>query len=436
MFISFIYQRRRTLMAEVTGRPVDIEIVPRAHAILSASSAERWLVCTPSARIEEQIVDEDSSFAKDGTAAHAFAEARLRYLLKQITNPEYLAAYEATKKLYSDVTDLWELSDWEAIDAYVQYVLDEAVRLEADVYIEARVSYTKYAQDGFGTSDALLVSRKHRLIKSIDLKFGKGIPVSAIDNPQAKLYALGGLIKHDPNYEFDTVEWAIVQPRLDYIGEDSDTVADLVKWAEEVVAPAAKKAWMGQGSLVPTAKGCRFCKVAGSCRARIAENVLIAQRDFVEINEATPTDIRLDDYLMEPEEIARILPHIDGYIKWANQFKAHALSLARDKGETIDGFKLVRGRSVRGWKPDADITASLRALGIADDVIFSPPPPEPTPRSVAQLEKAMGKKPFGVTVAPTLVVKPLGTPALVPNDHPSPAMNAAAEAAADFGEVE
>jgi len=425
-------------MAAVTGRPVDIEIVPRAHAILTASSAERWLVCTPSARIEEQVEDEESGFAADGTAAHAFAELRLRYLLKHITKPEYLAGYEATKTLYAEIIEQWEQSDWDAIDSYVQYVLDEAKRLDAEVHVEARVSYTKYAQDGFGTSDALLVSRKRRTIKSIDLKFGKGVAVSALDNPQAKLYALGGLIKYDPSYEFDKIEWAIVQPRLDYVGEDESTVAELVEWAETVVKPQAALAWAGAGELVPTEKGCRFCKVGAVCRARIQQNVLIARRDFMELNEITPVDIRLEDYAMTPEEIAKILPNIDGWMQWANAFKEHALRRARDKGETIPGYKLVRGRANRKWNDSKDIEAELKAEADATgtfspDIIYT----EPSVKSVAQLEKVMGKSLFTkVAEARSLVVTPPGTPALVPETDSRPAINAHAEAVAAFAVVE
>jgi hypothetical protein len=420
-------------MGEVTGRPVDIEIVPRAHALLSASSAERWLVCTPSARLEELVVDEDSGFAADGTAAHAFAELRLRYLLKQITKPEYLAGYEATQTLYAEITKEWELTDWEAIDVYVQYVLDEAKRLDAVVYVEERVSYTKFAKEGFGTSDALLVSRKRRIIKSIDLKFGKGVAVSAMNNVQAKLYALGGLIKHDPSYEFDKVEWAIVQPRLEYIGEDEATVAELVEWAETVVKPAAELAWRGEGKLVPTEKGCRFCKVGAACRARIQQNVMIARKEFAMTTtdaDGTIKALDLEDFQMTPEEIARILPDIAGWKQFVNALEKYALEIARDKGVAIPGYKVVRGRANRQWAGDKDIVAELRAEGIADTSIF---PPATDPRSVAQLEKTIGKPLFTkVTTSRSLVVTPLGTPALVPSTDPRPAINAVEEAVAAF----
>jgi Protein of unknown function (DUF2800). len=411
-------------MTVTNGRPVDIEIVPRAHAILSASSAERWLVCTPSARIEEQLPDQHSGYASDGTAAHAFAETRLRWLLKQITKAEYEAAYMATKTLYAEIVEGWEVSDWEAIDSYVEYVLSEAERLDATVNVEARVDYSEYAPEGFGTSDALLVSKKHKIIKSIDLKFGKGVPVTAFENAQAKLYALGGLLGFDPHHQIENVEWAIVQPRLDYTGEGGTSVEELLDWAENVVAPAAELAWEGKGKLVPTDKGCRFCKAAATCRARAAQNVLIARRDFKPV-----PDIDLEEYLMSMEEVARILPDIDGWIQWANALKTYALESARDRGEKIEGYKLVRGRSVRSWSPNKDIPIALKSAGVSETDIYAPP----SVRSVAQLEKVLGKKPFEVlTSSNDLVTKLPGTPALVADSDPRPAINRAAEAAAEF----
>lgn len=406
-----------------TGRPVDVEVVPRAHAVLSASSAERWINCTPSARLEEAVADQHSTYAGDGTAAHAFAELRLRYLLKQIVKREYLAGYEATELLYADFTKDWDASDWEAIDSYVNYVRSEAKRLEADVYIEARVDYSKYAEGGFGTSDALLVSEIHSVIKSIDLKFGKGVPVYAENNIQAKLYALGGLIKFDPNHKIQMVEWAIVQPRLDYIGEDDDAADMLIKWAEDVVAPAAKLAWEGKGDKVP-GDWCRFCKIAATCRARVAENVLIARRDFMPV-----PDVRLEEHTLDMDEVARILPQIDDWMAWANKLKAYALESVRDREQEIDGYKLVRGRANRVWTLDKDIASELKALGVSEIDIFVSP--EPSVRSVAQLEKQVGKKSFA-PMEKELVIKPFGVPTLVLDGDPREPVNRIAEAQKDF----
>ncbi len=410
------------------GTAVDIDIAPRAHALLSASSAERWLTCTPSARIEEALPEEESGFASEGTAAHAFAEIRLRFLLEQITKDEYREGYAALKLLHADSIADWEATEWDAINSYVDYVMGEVARLGGDVYIEARVDYSKYAESGFGTSDVLIVSRDKGTIKSIDLKFGKGVPVSAVKNVQAMLYALGGYLGFGDSVAFDTVEWAIVQPRLDYVGEDDLTVPQLLKWAEEVVAPAARLAWEGKGELKPSPKACRFCKASATCRARVAENVLIARRDFM----PTP-DPRLEERLMTMEEVARILPDIDGWIQWANQLKEYALKQVRDHQAVVPGYKLVRGRANRQWsKEDEQIAEALKAAGVSETSIY---PPATKVRSVAQMEKELGKAKFR-EVAEPLVTIPLGTPALVPDTDPRPPINAAAEAVAAFAATE
>lgn len=416
----------------MTGRPVDIEIIPRAHAILSASSAERWLTCTPSARIEEALADEESAFATDGTAAHAFAELRLRYKLGQTSKAEYVASYEATKKLYEEVSETWEQSDWDAINSYVEYVLDEAKRLDAEVHIEQRVDYSRYAEGGFGTSDALLIGRKQGIIKSIDLKFGKGVPVDARDNAQAKLYALGGVLMFDPTLagKFPTIEWTIHQPRLNNVGTDTTTFDALIAWAEDVVKPAARLAWEGKGVKVPSEKACRFCKAKATCRERAAENVNVARRDFMGDPDLRFDAKKLDEHLMGMDEVARILPQLDEWMAWARALQEYALSSVRDRGEKIEGYKLVRGRTVRQWSPTADVVAELRKVGVPDEIIFEDPKP-PVARSVAQLEKKLGKAQFTEKAQP-LVVQSQGTPTLVPEVDPRPAIDAAAEARKSF----
>src|SRR5690606_2209210 len=256
---------------------------------------------------------------------------------------------------------------------------------EAEVHIEARVDYSKYAEGGFGTSDVIIVAPLMGIVKSIDLKFGKGVPVNAMNNPQAKLYALGAALGLKPavRKKIKNVEWAIAQPRLDDApSEDSMTAAELIEWAETVVRPAAELAWAGKGELKPTAKGCRFCKAAATCRARAAENVLIARRDFA-LDSSKP-DPRLQERLMTMEEVSRILPEIDGWIQWANALKAYALEAARDRGEEIPGYKLVRGRSLRKWGVDEkEVIEVLTESGVSETALYS----EPSLKSVAQIEK-------------------------------------------------
>lgn len=418
------------------SRPVDVEIVPKAHALLSASSAERWLTCTPSARIEEAIEDEGSEYATDGTAAHALAEILLQHLTGKITKPEYDAVLKATKAMYEDVIEKWEVSDWEAIQSYVEFVLAEQERLEAEIFIEQRVDYSRYAQGGFGTSDVILVSKKFKTIKSIDLKFGQGVPVSAINNPQAKLYALGSVIMHDPDLlgKFETVEWTIHQPRIDNVGTDSMTFKELIEWAETVVKPAAELAWAGKGRKVPSDSACRFCKVKAVCRERVSLNVLTARRDFMGDPDMRFSPEKLDEHVMGMDEVAGILPLIDDWIAWANALKAYALKQVRDNGETIDGYKLVRGRTARTWNPSelAGLPSVLKAEhGLSEDTIYEDPKPRAV-RSVAQLEKKVGKAAFRTIENTDLVTKTIGTPALVRESDPRPAIDLASEAKKEF----
>lgn len=413
----------------MTGRPVDIDLVPKSHALLSASSAERWMTCTPSARIEEALQDQETAASTEGTAAHALAELRLRYMLGQTTKDEYVATYDAAKLLYAESIEGWEHSDWAAINEYVEYVLAEAERLDAQVHIEARVDYSRYAEGGFGTSDALLISHSQGTIKSIDLKFGKGVPVSAANNTQAKLYALGGVLMFDPMLtgQFPNIEWTIHQPRLDYVGTDETTFDALIAWAEDVVKPAARLAWEGKGVKTPSEKACRFCKAKASCRERAAVNVNIARRDFMGEPDLRFDAAKLDEHLMGMDEVARILPQLDEWLAWASALKDYALSSVRDRGETIEGYKLVRGRTTRQWNPTKDIPAELAALGIDEATVFEEPKP-PAVRSVAQLEKKIGAKEFKPINEGELVVQSQGTPALVPVADKRPAIDPVAEA--------
>lgn len=410
---------------------VSVDITTRAHAILSASSSERWLTCTPSARLEEHVGDKGSSYAHDGTAAHAFAELRLRYKLGQTPHDEYVAAYEAARVLYADVVATWEQEDWDSITAYVDYVLDRQAALGPDtvVRIEAVVDYSRYAEGGFGTSDALLVSETAGVIEAIDLKFGKGVPVSAYGNTQARLYTLGGFLGLDPSVQkkIKLFRWAIVQPRIDNISDDEMTGGSMREWAETVVKPQAELAWRGEGKFKPSEKACRFCKVSGTCRARAAENVLIARKEF----EMAMTDGEFDEQLLTPEDIAKILPKLAQWKQWASSVEAYALKAAVNDDVEFPGYKLVRGRSNRAWAVDPSIVAkSLAAAGVDDDKLWERK--DPTLKSPTQMEKSVGAGKYKILVEP-LVTKPPGAPALVPVADPRQALNPEAEALKDFG---
>lgn len=432
---------------EHTGRPVDIEIVPRAHALLSASSAERWLTCTPSARVEESLADDDSSYAAEGTAGHAFAEIALRHWLGEMTDAERDAAIVAAKVLYAEFIKDWQQYDWDAVDSYTQFVKDRAAKYQSEgatdleITIEARVNYSRYAPEGFGTSDVLMVSGNLGLIEAIDLKFGKGVAVYAHENPQPRLYTLGGFLgikNGDTRRAIQRFRSVIHQPRLDNVSEAEIAREEMIDWAENVVKPAADLAWKGEGELNPTPKGCRFCKARSRCRALTAKNVQLAQKEMAPFMTAPDENgVRNFDpslFLLTPEEVARVLPEADQFLAWINRLKEFALEQARDHGLAIPGYKLVRGRSNRGWAvPENAVAALLSQEGVDKDVIYEEPKPRAV-RSVAQMEKKIGAKVFAeMAEKNSLVDKPLGKPTLVPIADSRDAIDKVAEAARDFG---
>jgi hypothetical protein len=213
----------------------------RQHAVLSASSSNRWIHCPPSVRLSEGFEDKESDYALEGTCAHALAEYKLR---KALGYP----AQDPTEALafYNEEME-------EATDGYVSYVLEkvEAAKEACSdpvVLVEQRVDYSRWVRQGFGTSDALIIA--DGTLRIIDLKYGTGIAVSAEDNPQLKCYSLGALDLFDGIYDIDTVSMTIYQPRRQNVSEWQISKKDLLAWADEVLKPMAELAWDGKGGIL------------------------------------------------------------------------------------------------------------------------------------------------------------------------------------------
>ena len=242
----------------------------KGHALLSASSAPRWLHCPPSARLGEVYQDQPSEYAAEGTEAHALGEYKvLKALKRKATNP--------TKKLKYYCEEMENCTD-----GYRDIVM-ELVRMAKEkcadtlIMVEQRVDFSKWVPEGFGTADALIVA--DGVLTIIDLKFGKNLVVSATDNAQLKCYALGALAMFDDIYDIDTVHLVIYQPRRENISEVDIDKDALYKWAEEELRPRAELAYKGEGDF-SCGEWCRFCKAKHECRARAEANLLLAKYDF------------------------------------------------------------------------------------------------------------------------------------------------------------
>lgn len=349
----------------------------RAHALLSASSAARWLTCTPSARLTESMSDERSSFAEYGTQMHELAE---KCLLGNRNADDVTGAYDQVQR--------------EAVQQYVDYVR----AIPGERMIEQRLSYEKWVRSGFGTCDAVVISNGHLTI--VDLKGGVGVLVRAEQNEQLMLYALAALDAYDAIYgPIHTVKMVIHQPRLDHVDEYETPSAELYRWADEFVRPRAELAWKGEGVFVPS-EACQFCRARHTCRARAEINLNIAKD---EMGEWCPPAANLSD-----AELAEIYPRLANFVKWANDLKSYC-QVRAEQGSKFPGLKLVEGRSDRciaDGKEEAVIEA-LRQHG-HDDYEFL----NIKLAGITALEKLLGKKEF-TAVLGDYIVKPAGSPTLV-----------------------
>lgn len=376
---------------------------PTQHAYLSPSAAHRWLVCTPSAMLEKAEPYTSSPYAEEGTEAHALAELKLRFTLGYISVEEYDKRFEEfriTSKYYNA-----------EFNEYVNKYVNEVMTIITEDYkgykilvgLEEVVTFEDIVPKGHGTSDVVIVGKN--FVHIIDLKFGKGVPVSAIDNPQLRLYALGAIRKHIAECICTEVKMTIIQPRLDDQTTDTMLVTDLNDWANNYVKPRANLAIAGRGELV-AGDHCKFCKCRGKCQ-RLADNQLaIARAEF--------EDIVVENHILEPcnmspEMLSRVLTIAPKFVDWFNEVKSYAAKAAIYNEVKIPGFKVVEGKADRKLiNPDAIIEV-LRTNGFSEVTYLKPQ----ELLGITALEKNIGKKLFA-SLCDQYIVKPVGAPTLVP----------------------
>ena len=384
--------------------------MPGQHALLSPSAAHRWLNCTAAPRLEAGQPDAGSDYAREGTLAHAYCAKHLKTFLGQSTEAEDKEIAE-----YYDQYHTGEMDEY--TDTYRTIVLERfnaarAHTADAQLLVEVRLDFSKWVPDAFGTGDAAIIA--DGILDIIDFKYGKGVRVDAYDNPQMKIYALGAYEAYSFEYNIQRVRMTIVQPRLDNLSTCEMSVADLLAWAENELAPKAKQAYAGDGQQNP-GDWCQFCKVKHCCKA-------LAKRC------TEPTTAHPDPNLLTPEEMARdILPLLDTVATWLKGVQDYTLNQAL-AGTQYPGFKLVAGRSNRKITNTEAAKKALLDAGFAEDAIMKPQ----EMRGITDLEKLVGKKRFGV-ICKDWIVKPQGKPTLVPDTDNRPAYDPAAD---DFAGID
>lgn len=387
--------------------------MPGVHAILSASSAKRWMSCPPSARLEEKLKerfgDKSSPFAEEGTRAHALAELKLQKEIGLINDFSF-------KAQRAEMTGVDNEMEW-ATDLYVDTVMQKYYEAkkscsDAQIFIEQRLDFSTWVPKGFGTGDVVIVS--DTILEVADLKYGKGVPVVAEGNPQARCYGLGALSAYGDLYGFKQIRNTIIQPRLNSVTEETLTREELLRWAEEELKPAAELAWDGVGEYNP-GDHCRFCAARALCYHRAAKCMQIFDNGM-----QTPG-------ILPDEEIPRILEVADIAEAWIKDIRDYARSQAL-KGQHWPGFKLVAGRRPpRKWTSTEAVVDQLSRAGYTDDQIYKP-------REVinpGEAEKMMGKPAFRAILG-QFSVQGDGAPTLVPESDKRLSINSTEAAFADL----
>ena len=395
----------------------------RTHALLSASGAHRWLNCPGSALLEQQFPDTSSEAAKEGTLAHELAERKLR-------NYFYTVDY-GKRKLSADIKKLKQNPLWQDemmgyTDEYVEYIKNIALSVKEDTHvhadIERRVYFKEYTLaapeddcEGFGTADCILVYGD--TIHIIDFKYGKSPDgrVSAENNPQMMLYALGAYNAYKIIYPIKHIRMSIVQPRLaDGISEWGCMLDELLSFGE-YVKERATLALSGEGEFCPDAKTCKWCKARASCRARAEQNVAMA----FNVGKLPP--------LISAEEAGRYLSVGEDVAKWLSDLQGWALAECL-AGKDVPGWKAVEGRSTRTWTDMDKAFDMLVKNGVAEALLY-----ERKPLTLAQVEKTIGKTDFQTYVG-EFVTKAAGKPTLVKVSDRRPAITNKVTAAEAFKE--
>lgn len=378
----------------------------REHALLSASSAHRWLECPPSAVAAERYEDTGSEFAAEGTLAHEVAEAvagcrTYRLIIGKRTRLQNeLKAKGATDEMI------------EHAEGYRDYIQEQIKGDAPTILLEQRVDFSEWVPEGFGTCDCILIEGNTLTI--IDYKYGVGVPVSAIDNPQMRLYALGALHDFGFAYDIEAVSMHIYQPRINNISADSLSVDELLDWVK-TVKPIAEKAAKGKGKY-KAGSWCKFCPHAGNCRT-----LTKTCTNYVETH-----SLRVAVPVLAPHEVAEVLAMEPLIALWLKRVKSQALTTMLD-GEEIPGYKVVEGKlGNRKWTDELQVAEALKGAGYSQEDYT-----ETKLLSPAGIDKLVGKK-KAAELLEGLTDRAAGAPTIAPANDKRPAYNRLTEAQEDF----
>lgn len=399
------------------------------HSLLSPSNAHRWLNCTAAPRFEEQFPDGGASiYADKGTLAHEFCENEIQYHFMGLSKRAHTMKINRLKK-----DELYEPRMLETADFYYRYILEQYNSFAVKPYVtaEVKVDISQWVPDGFGRCDCVLIGGDTLMI--VDYKNGSGVVVSAVDNPQMRLYALGAIDRYRAIYSgIKKIRMAIVQPNVtEDVSTDEVSVEELYKWANEIVKPSAEKAFMGMGTFC-SGDWCRFCRGKAKCRARADANSAFS--DFKDVvpprTEKGKVDVTKDSALSD-EEIGGLLQKAKDLSQWYADLKEYATQRILS-GHAVKGWKIVAGRSSGRVFKDQD--AAFKKLLEKKPTLLSTEKPlteddlyTHDKKTLPQIEKAIGAKAFSEIFADEDIERPMGKPTLATESDKRAAYNPAAK---------
>ena len=280
--------------------------------------------------------------------------------------------------------------------------------------LEQRVDFSPWVPKGFGTADCIII--QGNTMDVIDYKYGKGVAVSAVDNPQMKLYGLGALNDYGFACDIETVRLHIFQPRLNSTTKHQLTAAELTAWAEKVVQPTAEKASTGKGKY-SAGEHCRFCPHAGRCRT-----LTKTCTEYVNAH-----GMRAAVPVLAAWEVADILTMEPLVTLWLKRVREQAMDTLLGGGE-VPGYKVVAGRGSRNWADNLETAKLLEAAGYSREEIT-----ETNLLSVAKMEKAIGKKKVAELLAGQILTM-TGAPTIAPLSDKRPVYNRTEETLKELNE--